>query len=122
MMKKDEQRWAELDALENKAHGILAGGMLLDIDPEALSKEPLAMPDISLPEVEAFLDSIGVRRNVPAKAETVAEMKKAISRIFETNAKVAMLAARNFESLPDEAVKSVYLELLELQERARRRG
>lgn len=121
MKEKDNQRRSELDELEDKALGMFTGGLLLTLDPDALSKEPVALPQVDADAVESLLDSMGVTRVTPKRAETVEAMKKEISFIFETNAEVAMLAARNFEALPDEAVKSIYEELLELQEKARRR-
>ena len=123
-MMEDNQnkRWSKLDELEDKALGMFVGGMLLDTDADALSKEPVALPPLDLSEVEALLQSIGVRRATPRKAETVAEMKQQIVFILETNAQVASIAARNFESFPDEAVKTIYEELLELQQKSNRKG
>ncbi len=123
MMKNNHsQWWSEIDALENKALGMFAGGMLLDTDADALSKQPEALPRVDFNKVDAFLGSMGAKRIAPKKAETVEEMKQQIIFIFETNAQIASIAARNFESLPDEAVKSIYEEILELQLRASRRG
>ena len=123
MMKNNQnQRWSKLDELEDKALGMFVGGMLLDTDAEALSKEPVALPPVDINQIEALLDAQGVVRMTPKKAETVAEMKKEIVLIFETSAQYASIAARNFDALPDDAVKSIYEELLELQQKARRKG
>lgn len=123
MMKKNHsQWWSEIDALENKALGVFVGGLLLDTDANALSKQPEALPPADLDKVESLLTSMGARRVAPKKAETVDDMKKEITLFFETNAQFAMLAARSFESLPDETVKTIYEQLLDLQQRARRRG
>jgi hypothetical protein len=123
MMKKNHsQWWSEIDALENKALGVFAGGLLLDTDANALSKRMEALPPADFDKVETLLESMGARRLASKKAETVDDMKKEITLFFETNAQVAMLAARSFESLPDETVKTIYDQLLDLQQRARRRG
>lgn len=123
MMKNiQDQRWSQLDELEDKALGMFVGGMLLDVDADALSKEPVVRALVNISEIEHLLDARGVVRNTPKKTETVSEMKKQIVRIFETNAQYASIAARNFDALPDDAVTSIYEELLELQQKARRKG
>jgi hypothetical protein len=116
------QWWSEIDALENKSPGLFVGGLLLDTGANAISKEPAALLPADFDKVESLLESMGARRLAPKKGETVDEMKKEITLFFEINAHVAMLAARSFESLPDETVKTIYDQFLALQQRARRKG
>ncbi len=122
MEKTHSQWWSEIDALENKGLGMFTGGLILDLDPDALASQTEAIASVNSGEVESFLESLGAKRIAIKKAETVEEMKAQIVYIFQTNAALASIAARNFESLPDEAVKSIYEEILDLQARASRRA
>lgn len=117
-METDDRRWSELDALEDSALGMFVGGLLLKLDADALLRERAPFPNRDAEGVEAFLDSIGVRRVSPKKAESVEEMRKEIVSFFEANAEMATLAARNFQEASDEAIKSIYEELVDLRRRA----
>lgn len=121
-IKTDDRRWSELDALEDNALGMFVGGLLLKLDADALSREPAPLPNRDIEGVETFLDSIGVRRISPDKAASVEEMRKEIVSFFEANAEMATLAARNFKEASDEAIKSIYDELVDLRQRSSRRG
>jgi len=118
---QDSQRWSEIDRLEDKALGMFTGGMLLSISEDALSKEVRAFPVADPSEVEAFLDSIGLTRVVSKRVETVGEMREAIGVFVKTYPELAM-AARNFETMQDEAVRTVYEELADLVKRSKERG
>ena len=69
MKNNESQRWSKLDELEDKALGMFVGGMLLDVDADALSKQPVAIPPTDISRVEALLDSIGVQRSAPKKVK-----------------------------------------------------
>jgi len=122
MSKNDNSKWlSEIQVLEDQAGGMFVGGMLLDIDAGALSSYEGTLPPGDVNEVEAFLDSMGAMRLLPKEA-SIEEMKQQIIQVLEASARIASIAARNFESLPDEAVKSVYDELFEIQAKAGLKG
>ncbi|HRJ33875.1 MAG TPA: hypothetical protein PKY51_10000 [Fimbriimonadaceae bacterium] len=122
MSDKASQAWAELEQLEDKAHGSFAGGLLLAVDANALSCEPKAIPASDPSVVDTILDSLDVPMLHIRRAENPDAMKKEMSQFFRENAEVANLAARGFEALSDDAAKSIYEEFIELQEKAKRRG
>ena len=122
MRKTDQEPWSRLEQLEDKAHGAFAGGMLLDMEAGALSKEPQALPKVDFGTIDTVLVSLGLCRLTPPKARTIEEKKKQIVSLLQTSSQVAGIAARNFEALPDEAVDSIYEELMELQQKASQQG
>lgn len=122
MNDKAAQTWAELEQLEDKAHGSFAGGLILAVDPNALSCEPKAIPMSDPVVVDTILDSLDVPMLHIRRADNPGAMKKEMSQFFRENAEVANLAARGFEALSDDAAKSIYEEFIELQEKAKRRG
>lgn len=114
MNDQDKKWWSEIDEFENKAHGLLAGGMVVDA---GNSTQTEISQTVDHQEIASLLESVGAKRATPGNAETVAEMKQEIIHLFEASAQMAAIAARNFESLPDEAVKNVYEELMQLKMR-----
>lgn len=57
---KATQHWAELEQLENKAHGSFTGGLLLSVDPNALLFEEQLFPTSDPEVVNTILDLLQV--------------------------------------------------------------
>lgn len=114
----------ELAELEGRAGSVLAGA-----DAELLTEETLSRFDRGelRREADAVLNSIGAPPcAAPAPALSVVtnpaltlEAKRAIvTERLTSSANLVLIAARNFEGLPDETVNTLYDQLVELDKRA----
>jgi hypothetical protein len=123
-MKREEvaTRWAELEQLEEQAHGSFTGGFLLSVAPDALAPGPQIIQDTDPGVIDTILDSLEVPLLHAGRADSPEAMKQEMARYFKQSAELANLAAKGFEALSDEAARSIYEEFIELQERANGSG
>jgi predicted aspartyl protease len=123
-MTEDSRRhmWAEVDALEQEARGMFVGGMLVDsgidvgMDSGATSTDIEDEHKMRSAITRAFLTAMGATPTGEVRAASIEAMRQEIARVMHANARVAMITARNLDSLPEDVVESIYDELAELEQ------
>jgi hypothetical protein len=113
---RETQQRDRLAELEDRAGGLLAAP-----DAGVWTQGGLdALPTASRNDIDAILDLVGAPKTVPAQL-SLADKRAFLKVRLTESAEVVMIAARNFEAMPDETVNTLYDALAELEHRSGRR-
>ena len=114
---KHIQQRDRLAELEDQAGGLLAAPDATTWTKGDFAKQPATTKD----QVDAILDEVGAPRK-RFVVLSMADKRTALRETLTESAEFVLIAARNFESLPDDTVNTLYDALVQLRQKAAKRA